>query len=175
MAEEGSKKRTRELPDGYQCKACGSSEHSIYDCTLYRNRKTAKPKKIKLFVWGLANSATPEILSSFLTDHEVPDPLVKLVMNDSGCKGVGFITVNESDKEKVLALNGEDLGASRKFNVKIDSKEPQNKTQVKRCYRCGEKHDPATCQNPRICYRCKQSDHVSSQCPFKNSSSSSHN
>jgi hypothetical protein len=169
--EEG-RKRTRELPEGYQCKACGSSEHSLYDCSLYRNRKTAKPKKVKLFVWGLVNSSTPDLLSTFLTEHEISEPLVKLVMNESGCKGVGFITVDESEKEKVLALNGADLG-TRKFNVKVDSKEPKDKTQTKRCYRCGEKHDPATCQNQRICYRCKQSDHVSSQCPLKNSSSSS--
>jgi hypothetical protein len=166
--EDNHKKRSRELPEGYECRACGSSEHSIYDCSLYQSRKKTKTKKVKLFLWGLTNSTTPESLESFLNEHEITDPLVKLVMNDRGCKGVGFVTVDESEREKVLALNATDFGTG-KFNVKIDSKDPQKKIQGKRCYRCGEKHDSATCNNPRICYRCKRSDHISSECPMKNS------
>lgn len=38
---------------------------------------------------------------------------------------------------------------------------------IPRCYRCGEMHNPDTCINPRICYRCKSFDHISSQCPKK--------
>lgn len=37
----------------------------------------------------------------------------------------------------------------------------------KRCYRCGGNHNPSTCQAERICYRCKQTGHLSSQCPLR--------
>lgn len=163
---DDQKKRKRDLPEGYKCHACGSLEHSIYDCTLYKNRKSKQTKKIKLFTWGLPNSTTNEMLMDFLTGHEIADPLVKLVMNDNGCRGVGFITINEAEREKVLALNGENFGTTQ-FNAKVDEKDPQKKIQSKRCYRCGGKHDPATCTNPRICYRCKSSEHMSTQCPLK--------
>ena len=36
-----------------------------------------------------------------------------------------------------------------------------------RCYRCGMKHDVNQCTNKRICYRCKSTEHLSSQCPLK--------
>lgn len=41
------------------------------------------------------------------------------------------------------------------------------KEKVKHCYRCGQLHDAAMCTNPRICYRCRGTDHLSSQCPHK--------
>lgn len=37
----------------------------------------------------------------------------------------------------------------------------------KKCYRCGGNHNPATCEAERICYRCKQTGHLSSQCPLR--------
>lgn len=39
-----------------------------------------------------------------------------------------------------------------------------------RCYRCGMQHDVNQCTNKRICYRCKSTEHLSSQCPLKKKS-----
>jgi hypothetical protein len=41
------------------------------------------------------------------------------------------------------------------------------KEQGPRCYRCGGAHDPKTCENPRVCYKCRGTDHLSKDCPKK--------
>lgn len=164
--EEG-KKRKRELPEGYVCNACGLSGHPIYECHLYK-KKVQKEKKTKFFMWGLGQTTTTEQLESFLSVNEISEPLVKLVMKGDKCKGVGFVTVNASEKEKLLALNGAPF-ESTTFNVKENSVDPSTKNNSKRCFRCGQKHDSSTCDNQRICYRCKSTEHLSSECPMKKS------
>lgn len=165
--EEG-KKRKRELPEGYVCNACGLTGHAIYECELYK-KKVQKEKKIKFFLWGLLPTTTKEQLEEFLNQNDISESSVKLVMNNNRCKGVGFVTINQSETEKLLALNGAQF-ESITFNVKKDSKEPSKKSISKRCFRCGGQHDSSTCENPRICYRCKSTEHISSECPLKKSS-----
>jgi hypothetical protein len=111
--------------------------------------------------------------------------LLNFTDNPSKCNGLGYINcANEEDFQKILGLNGmkygklklsivpssqpkkskKDLAAdfSKRANKKKGKEEGQ-----KRCYRCGQLHDPKTCPNPRICYRCRQNDHISSDCPLK--------
>ena len=42
-----------------------------------------------------------------------------------------------------------------------------------RCYRCGGKHEPKDCTFDRQCYRCRSTDHISSECPLKKGNSGS--
>lgn len=168
--EEG-KKRKRELPEGYTCHACGLSGHAIYECELYK-KKVQREKKLKFFMWGLSPTTTNNQLEQFLTQNDILEPSVKLVINrdNNKCKGVGFITVSQSEKDKLLALDGSSFGTIT-FHVKEDSKDSSKKSNsTKRCYRCGEKHDSSACPNQRICYRCKSTEHISSDCPLKKSS-----
>ena len=41
-----------------------------------------------------------------------------------------------------------------------------------RCYRCGGKHEPKDCTFDRQCYRCRSTDHISSECPLKKGNNS---
>lgn len=108
--------------------------------------------------------------------------------NPKRCKGIGYINCsNDEDYERVLStLNGKKVGklnlsAQPSDEKKIQQNAQQNAQQnghgmnhkvnkeprKPRCYRCGLEHDPATCENPRICYRCRSTEHISSQCPHK--------
>ena len=117
---------------------------------------------------------------------------VKLVMFEDKpdkCRGLAYVTFRtEEDYNKGLALSGIEMegrtlqiipcapfvvkgGDAGKSNVKGAfkgrGKLPEGVVKIPRCYRCGALHDPNTCSNPRICYRCKGTDHLSSQCPHK--------
>ena len=50
---------------------------------------------------------------------------------------------------------------------KRNEKPKRPKSTVKKCYRCGEDHEPKTCTNLRVCYRCRGTDHLSVDCPKK--------
>lgn len=94
---------------------------------------------------------------------------VKLVMfddNSKKCKGIGFVRLSsEEDMQKCLDANGI---VFRDRIIKITRVLPsENDGKKKACYRCGKMHDPLTCNNPRICYRCKSTSHLSSDCPLK--------
>jgi len=94
---------------------------------------------------------------------------IKLVMFDDNtkkCKGIGFVRLSsEGDMEKCLEANGV---VFHDRIIKITRVLPSdNDGKRKACYRCGKMHDPLTCSNPRICYRCKSTSHISSDCPLK--------
>mmetsp|Transcript_2530 Transcript_2530/g.3881 ORF Transcript_2530/g.3881 Transcript_2530/m.3881 type:complete len:172 (-) Transcript_2530:57-572(-) len=166
---EGTK-RKKPLPEGYVCNACGGNDHPIYECAQYKSKKKArKPPMTKHFLWGLPQNITSSRLKEFLLENNISgEIIVKLIMDQSGekCRGVGFVTTESSESETVLALDGIPFD-ERVFHIKLDQKEPKQKPQ--RCYRCGEKHEASECTNNRICYRCKSSDHISSECPLKTS------
>ena len=103
---------------------------------------------------------------------------VKLVMfedNSRKCKGIAFVKLaNMDDLNTCLAANDKMLNNRVIKIVKSANKpapivEAPPKRKQKGCYRCGQLHDAATCTNPRICYRCKSTEHISSNCPMKKS------
>lgn len=110
--------------------------------------------------------------------------------NPNRCRGIGYVNCeHEDDFQRCLQLQGMTIG---KITIsaqesKLPAKQPHHQavadmgpnggkgpsSQAKkakgppRCYRCGQMHDPATCTNERICYKCRQPGHLSSQCPNK--------
>lgn len=144
--------------------------------------KTSRTKVIDIF--------QKEGFASDLTGKEV-----KLVMFEDRpekCRGLAYVTfTSEEDYQKALALSGQEYegrtlkivpcapfskGPSTPFESKSSnikgafkgrSKLPEGVVKITRCYRCGEMHDPNQCTNKRICYKCKSTEHLSSQCPFK--------
>jgi hypothetical protein len=114
---------------------------------------------------------------------------VKLIMFEDKpekCRGLAYVTFkSEEDYTKGLALNGQQMDgrtlqivpcapfknegdkANVKGAFKGRAKLPEGVVKIPRCYRCGQLHDAAQCNNPRICYKCKSTEHISSQCPMK--------
>ena len=104
---------------------------------------------------------------------------VKLVMFDDNshkCKGIAFVKLaNIDDLNTCLAasekmLNNRVIKIVKSINKPAPVVEAAPKRKQKGCYRCGQLHDATTCTNPRICYRCKSTEHISSNCPLKKSS-----
>lgn len=117
---------------------------------------------------------------------------VKLVMFDDApekCRGLAYVTFkSEEDYQKALKLSGIDMegrtlqivpcavhkneapGGNKPFvkgAFKGKAKLPEGVEKITRCYRCGMLHDVNQCVNKRICYKCKSTEHLSSQCPLK--------
>jgi|EP01033_Poteriospumella_lacustris_P015170 hypothetical protein len=110
--------------------------------------------------------------------------------NPNRCRGIGYINCeHDDDFQRCLQLQGMTIG---KMTIsaqesKLPAKQPHHQAVAgmgpnggkgpsahakkakgpPRCYRCGQMHDPATCSNERICYKCRQPGHLSSQCPVK--------
>ena len=95
--------------------------------------------------------------------------------NPNRCRGLAYVNCPTKEEfERTLKLNGQKVG---RMNITaVESSPEQNKKREgagkkekgeSRCYRCGGTHDPKTCTNPRICYRCKGTDHLSKDCPKK--------
>eukprot|EP01038_Epipyxis_sp_PR26KG_P011339 gene11339-15204_t len=127
----------------------------------------------------------------------IPIQDINLIMfadNPKKCKGVAYVKIPTIEKQSYLQLNNIVIGTNpknqqdlllkieenttrlnsvkkvKKTKVKLESNEKNennSKIQKKHCFRCGLLHDPSTCLNPRICYRCKGTDHLSSSCPMK--------
>ncbi len=61
-----------------------------------------------------------------------------------------------------------DLSFSGRIHDNTGKRKKKGASGTPRCYRCGGNcPDPKMCENPRICYRCKSTEHLSSQCPLK--------
>ena len=172
-ATNDQNKTIKPLPPGYICKACGmKDDHAIYNCSLYKPKKRQIPKS-KFFMWKLSHGITSTRIKDWLSENGIEGFMeVTLVMDKikDECKGVGIVTVETSQSDAILALNGSTLDG-RVFNIKVDDKpqreEATKSKKLKRCYRCGGDHEPSACTNDRICYKCKSSDHISSECPIK--------
>lgn len=113
--------------------------------------------------------------------------LVPMEDNPKKTRGVAFVTYESADQARlcITAIHGQTL------NKKLISAEPSRPKPTvspgkgagsfkkrkgaeggdKRCYRCGGKHEAATCTAERICYRCKSTEHLSSACPLKKNAS----
>ena len=77
-------------------------------------------------------------------------------------------TSTNHNKKPTPAGNGPDKKRKKFASLDADSDAAVAAKQRKpRCYRCGGSHDPTECNNPRVCYRCRSTEHLSSDCPFK--------
>lgn len=168
---ENTKKRSRELPPGYICKACGEGGHAIYDCPLKISKKKkviSAPvvKRVKLFLSGLPKTMTENDLSKWLRksgcNYEAEVSIAIDKDNSELSRGFGFLQVKEVEANHFLSLN-ETKYKNATIKIQMDNKKPEKKGPA--CYRCGKFHEVASCTNNRICYRCKSSDHLSSECP----------
>ena len=136
---------------------------------------------------ALINIFQNEGIGSELTGKDV-----RLVMFDDKpdkCRGLAYVTFKtEEECNKAFELNGKEyegrtlqIVPCKAFN-KVDNnhkgnmkatfnnrkgKLPEGVVHIQRCYRCGQLHDPNQCTNKRICYKCKSTEHLSSQCPMK--------
>jgi len=181
------KRKAKPLPEGYICKACGKGGHPIYECDIYieKKKKQRMEKKVsplqKFFVSGLPHSHTADEFESFLKANGITSDNIKIRLamrsNDTESKGYGIVTLDASNTKVMLALDETTVG-HRQINVKLDDPGAQMAKKSKRamtqesasssrCFRCGEHHLSKDCTNPRICYRCKSTDHISSDCPKK--------
>jgi hypothetical protein len=160
-------------------------EAAAQSSSLHSNNKQKGGAMIydnhKVIMTGLPFDTTVESLSEFLTKASLQHYRVKLMkFEDSAkCKGVAFVTFRDvDDATKSLELTGTEMGAKllKVEKIVIQNNNGKKMSQKgggdkggasKRCYRCGEAHDPSTCRNPRICYRCKSTEHVSKDCPMK--------
>lgn len=164
--------KRKELPPGYVCKACNNPGHAIYDCPAKLAKKMKEPKKT-IFMSHLPAKWTRANVVSFLGSNGIPNEKISnisMIMGGEGeekiFKGVALVTVVGLEPlSKILQLNGE-LVVNRAIVVKINEPKPKNAIK-KRCFRCGEAHNPITCNNPRVCYRCKGTGHLSTECPKK--------
>jgi hypothetical protein len=160
------------LPAGYVCNACKQPGHAIYDCPQKISKKEVKEVKTNLFLSRLPKKWDHAQLMEFIGEAGVDVASIvsaKIVMTkDDNTKSSGVALVIVAGNEtlaKVLALNGQDVGG-RAIIVKIDT--PKKKElKTKRCCRCGGTHDMATCNKPRVCYKCLATDHISTNCPGK--------
>jgi RNA recognition motif-containing protein len=145
--------------------------------------------KYSAFVSGLPFSVTKGSLLKILRENMegtvslTPSDIILLMFPDNlhKCKGIGYVNFSDENEFKsCLDLNGIKLDDRtlkfEKSNLpnqpKRDKAERGGKSERSidkepRCYRCGQKHDPKMCSNPRICYRCKSTEHISSHCPLK--------
>ena len=196
MSDSDKKSNPKPLPQGYICKACGSDSHSIHDCprkisksnpkasasttTPSSSSKQSKSEKIKkIYISGLPYDTTKASIKELLESDESNPCFISYVNlvcfedNASKCNGQAFVTLkDQSSVDNALLLNGKNMGKTvlKVQKVRIDntsSAENTSSLKKKRCYRCGADHDPSTCNNPRICYRCKSTDHISTMCPQK--------
>jgi RNA recognition motif-containing protein len=119
----------------------------------------------------LPSAITSERLKEWMEENSIEGPIEVNIIRDKITeepKGVGFVTVETTQSEAVLALNGSQLD-DKVFNIKVDDKPAEKKEKVsrKRCYRCGGDHEPSQCTSDRVCYKCGSSDHISSNCSRK--------
>lgn len=161
-----------ELPPGYICNACKQPGHAIYMCPLKISKKRKEKKSV--FMSRLPKTWDRAAFTCFLTSAEVDENAVvntNMVMNstaEGGFSGVVILTIEGTETlAKILQLNGKLVGG-REIIVKLNTPQ-QSKHVQKKCARCGGAHDIATCNNPRVCYRCRKTDHISSECPKRSS------
>lgn len=148
-----------------------------------------------VFVSGLPFEMTKGKLLELIDEDDPENPvdleirdifIVTFKDNPSKCRGLAYITCHSQIQyNKCMTLNGKKLGrlnisaiesatsdgSKRKpmGNVELISGgyKKLKKEQGPRCYRCGGAHDPKTCENPRVCYKCRGTDHLSKDCPKK--------
>lgn len=163
-------------------KSVVSVSNELDDTQKAKISKPPKPIKIrKIYISGLPYDTTKVSLKELLEKVEDKPCLVSYIQlvcfedNLSKCNGQAFVTCkDEQSVNNALLLNGQQIGTKilkvQKVRVDTTAQAIPSSTEgsgQKRCFRCGMNHDPNTCNNPRICYRCKATDHISPHCPLK--------
>lgn len=140
-------------------------------------------ERYSAFVSGLSFETTRESLLQLIQEN-VKEPLpltardiVILSFADSKrCKGLAYVNFDrEEHLQLCLALDGLPHGdrtlSFQKSAQPVKSRKQagleKSRQEGPRCYRCGGKHDPKECTNPRICYRCRSTEHLSGNCPMR--------
>lgn len=157
------------------------------------NTKPSQP--LTVFISGLPFKIKRTTLIDIFQKKGFADGLqgkdVKLVMFEDKpekCRGLAYVTFKtDEDYKQALKLSGMDMEGrtlqivpcavhksetpqGNKPFVKGSfnkAKLPEGVEKIPRCYRCGMLHDVNQCTNKRICYKCKSTEHLSSQCPNK--------
>jgi len=183
------------LPEGYICKICNMvGDHAIYNCPFKVDKKEAKVAAVSsvgtknevneehstVYLSGLPFTTTQESLSEYLDNNNCTKGILQIKIvnfddNKTKCKGIAFVKVATKAIAKYLKskvhgteMNGKIISCELAAKKDTVSKKPKpSDSKDGRCYRCGEKHDPAECANQRICYRCKSTEHLSKDCPRK--------
>jgi hypothetical protein len=166
------------LPEGYICNACKQPGHAIFDCPLKIKKIHVEPKRI-IFLSKIPKSWGEKDVMKFFADNEISREklsnlkLVSDAKSNYMFKGIVLVTASGDDCiSKLIAMNGHEIEGKPivvKFNESLKKQKREPPQGVKTCYRCGQIHsqDPKQCPNPRICYKCKGTDHLSSDCPKK--------
>lgn len=162
--------------------------------TMANENNSSTSFKKYVFVSGLPFDMTKARLLELIDENDPANPIdlelrdifiVTFKDNPHKCRGLAYITCHSKAQfDKVLTVHGKKLGrlnisavesatsdgSARKpiENSELLAKGQKVKRQGgPRCYRCGGDHDPNTCENPRICYKCRGTDHLSKDCPKK--------
>eukprot|EP01039_Chlorochromonas_danica_P005853 gene5854-6446_t len=140
-------------------------------------------ERYSAFVSGLSFETTRESLLQLIQEN-VKEPLpltardiIILSFPDSKrCKGLAYVNFDrEEHLQLCLSLDGLPHG-DRTLSFQKSAQPVKSRKQAgleksrqtgPRCYRCGGKHEPKECTNPRICYRCRSTEHISSNCPLR--------
>lgn len=142
-----------------------------------------KAQRFSAFVAGLPFETTRDSLLKYIREHMewcnnvTARDIIVLTFPDNPkkCKGLAYVNFDtQAELQDCLKLNGMKIG---EMNLTVmESKLPvKGKGEIKpkakegRCYRCGQKHEPKDCTNPRVCYRCKSTEHISTKCPMRKS------
>ena len=124
---------------------------------------------------------------AYVTFHSEDDYRMALALTNRTMAGRTLsIEVCKPNKPTAIAggnshSHGDSGRGSRKYDNPLSSsssssssfgkkKSNSSSSSSRRCYRCGMLHDVNQCTNKRICYRCKSTEHLSSQCPMKKKS-----
>lgn len=145
-----------------------------------------KKKVFSVFLSGLPFDMNKEKLLDLITDLDDHGTtltqrnvfIVHFDDNENRCRGLAYVNCPTKEEfDRTLKLNGIKVGRMNITAVESSSKQQDHaamggkkkgKTAGEtRCYRCGGTHDPKTCTNLRICYKCKGTDHLSKDCPKK--------
>lgn len=153
--EVKQKKKSKPLPDGYVCRACGVIDsHAIYDCPLKISKKKEKKPTTKdivaaqietvtdcslkkLYVSGLPFSTTSKSLVKMLMDAgaikitEKDVTIIPFPDNPRKCKGVALVkNVTDDDANECIKLSGTELG-KKVLDVQIVTNPPPAESKAK--------------------------------------------
>lgn len=170
-----------------------STTRQLPENTTEADEQAQLPTVVNLYISGLPFDITTKKLVQLFKDAGVSNlaphnvSIIPFPDNPKKCKGVAFIkNISRIEADLCLKLNGKEMGTKTLLvqiaptqkpkenyqrddnNKQINQKRKRRKdSSDPRCYRCGQNHSPSECTNQRVCYRCKQTDHLSSNCPLK--------